>query len=192
MARKKNYKSELEEIKASIRLNSKDSHFADELIKKLLSTHKRSMDKPLPIYDLGKELGVFAGETFKVTKYENAVVWHAYNSYDYIVRPAMTSLYVTLCDLIDNQERYAELTGEEREAFDLNLSVIAYIMTAPTYCFLDETLAYDVATLVVKWLRTTADELLNQELQEETPLENEEFRRATISLEELKEDIADE
>jgi hypothetical protein len=51
---------------------------------------------------------------------------------------------------------------------------------------------FKIATDVIDYLKSTFDTLMEQPLQEETPLEDAEFKEATLGLEALKEEIAKE
>ena len=50
----------------------------------------------------------------------------------------------------------------------------------------------EIATLVVKHMNETYEKLMKQPLQEETPKEDQEFKDATLAVEELKEALKNE
>lgn len=148
--------------------------------------------KVLPIPQLGKELDRFEGETFYIALHENGALYHVYNSMDLIIRPNMTSGYETLADLVKNKDVYSKLTGKEKENFELNLSAITYVLSLPTFVFGSATLTFDVASMVVEYLRKTFNEAMSEPLQEETPQENLEFENATRGLEEIQNALKEE
>lgn len=148
--------------------------------------------KVLPIPQLGKELGRFEGETFYIAEHENGVLYHVYNSMDLIIRPNITSGYETLVDLVRNKDLYNQLTGEEKESFELNLSAISYVLSLPTFVFSSAELTFDLATKVIQFLQKTYDEAMQKPLQEETVQEDQEFKDAVLGLENVKEALNEE
>lgn len=146
----------------------------------------------LPIPQLGKELGRFEGTTFYIAEHEHGVLYHVYNSMDLIIRPNVTSGYETLCDLVRNQDVYNKLSGKEKEDFELNLSAITYILSCPTFVFSSGELTFDVATLLIQYLRKVYDDSLKAPLQEETIDENRKFEQATLAYEEMKDAFNEE
>lgn len=179
----------LQEIKEKIKTNSKDSHFVGSLLNDLLVEHKQYLHEPLHTYDLGKEIARFEGETFYIAKHENGALYHTRNNYEMIVQSTNTSLYQTLVDLVDNQDKYNAYEGEEKEAFESFISAFAYIQNLPTFVYANVDFMFDVASLIVKFLRESFDSLMSEPLQEETPQENEEFMEAVLASEELKASI---
>lgn len=150
-------------------------------------------DKVLPIPMLGKELGRFEGATFYIAEHEYGILFHVYNSMDFIVRPGKTSCYETLSDLVRNKDVYEKLEGSEKEVFDLNLSAITYILTSPLYVFSNVEFTYEIAACIVKNLeKCIEDSVENAKLQEETPEENKTFKDAMDGLETIKRILKDE
>lgn len=143
--------------------------------------------KVLPIPQLGKELDRFNGETFYIALHENGVLYHVYNSMDLIIRPNMTSGYETLADLVKNKEEYSKFTGKEKEAFELNMSAIAYILDMPLFCFSDASFCFDIASKIIEFLQRSFDKAMSMPLQEETVKEDIEFKEATLAIENIKE-----
>lgn len=148
--------------------------------------------KVLPIPQLGKELGRFEGETFYIAEHENGVLYHVYNSMDLIVRPNITSGYETLVDLVRNKDLYNQLTGEEKESFELNLSAISYVLSLPTFVFSSSELTFDIATMIIKFLQKTFDEAMSKPLQDEEFEKDREFQDAVLGLEDVKEALKEE
>ena len=148
--------------------------------------------KVLPIPQLGKELGRFEGETFYIAEHENGVLYHVYNSMDLIIRPNITSGYETLVDLVRNKDLYNQLTGEEKESFELNLSAISYILSLPTFVFSSSELTFDIATMIIKFLQKTFDEAMSKPLQDEEFEKDREFQGAVLGLEDVKEALKEE
>lgn len=146
--------------------------------------------KALPIPMLGKELGKFNGDTFELVKYEYGVLYHVYNSMDLIIRPSQTSAFAFLCDIIDNHEKYEkELTEEERDLFELNISKCFLVLNAPLFLFSDMKLFCKVADSLFEGLQEMVDGALNADLKEEDAQANIEFAKALDAENTIKNNI---
>lgn len=183
----------LKECKEQLKANSKDAHFASNLIDRMLSYKGQLSVEPIE-FDCGTPLEGqdFKGETFEIVKTSKGVVYKMYGGYVIFVTPNNKALYETLCDYIDHKEEYEKLEGELKEQFDLQLSAVAYVLNTPLFAFTNSEFMFKIATDVIDYLKSTFDSLMEQPLQEETPLEDAEFKEATLSLEALKEEIAKE
>jgi hypothetical protein len=93
--------------------------------------------------------------------------------------------------LVENKEEYAELDGEKKENFESLLAIIAYNVSLPRIAFLDKDFPQEIALKTIEFLRKMYDDLMNKELQEETPKEDAEFKEATLALEDLKQSAKD-
>lgn len=144
-------------------------------------------DKVLPIPMLGKELGRFEGATFYIAEHEYGILFHVYNSMDFIVRPGQVSCYQKLADYVRNKEVYEKLEGEEKDNFEFELALITYVLISPLYAFISVDFTYDIAKCVTGHLEKLIEEnFKNASLQEETPEENKEFEDAVKGLETIK------
>lgn len=183
----------LKECKEQLKANSKDAHFASNLIDRMLSYKGQLSVEPIE-FDCGTPLEgqEFKGETFEIVKTSKGAVYKMYGGYVIFVTPNNKALYETLCDYIDHKEEYESLEGELKEQFDLQLSAVAYCLNVPLFCFTSSEFTFKVATDVIDYLKSTFDSLMEQPLQDETPLEDAEFKEATLGLEALKEEIAKE
>lgn len=183
----------LKECKEQLKANSKDAHFASNLIDRMLSYKGQLGVEPIA-FDCGTLLEgqEFKGETFEIVKTSKGIVYKMYGGYVIFVQPNNKALYETLCDYIDHKEEYEKLEGELKEQFDLQLSAVAYVLNAPLFAFASPELTYGLATMIIDHLRKTFDSLMAEPLKEETPLEDAEFKEATLGLEALKEEIAKE
>lgn len=182
---KKILKERLDDLVKQIKVNSKDAHFADKLIGDLLSVKGQMGVEPIAL-DCGKEVDEWRGETFRITLTDKGVLYHEYGGYSVFVTPNNIALYDVLADLVENKEEYAELEGERKENFDSLLSIIAYNVSLPRIAFLDKDFPQEIATKTIEFLRNMYEDLMNKELQDETPKEDAEFKEATLALEDLK------
>ena len=186
---KETLKKRLDEVKAKIKVNSKDAHFADMLVDELLSLKGQLGIEPtlvhIPTADVVKSL---KGDTFEMslTKQGDAV-YHVYGGYTIVADGArMRSLANTIADYIVNQEFVKDLDEKEREIYDLDLSATAYVLNIPMLAFSDQDLKFDLAAKIVQWLRETYEKALSEPLQEETPQADAVFEDAAKALDDLK------
>lgn len=178
----------LKEVKEQIIANSKDAHFAKKLVDELLVTKGQLSIQPLEL-NVGKKVDEFKGETFAIVKTDRGCLYHEYGGYNIFVTPSQPCLYTTLVDYVDNKDTYFELTGEEKEVFEMNLSAVAYCLSIPKFCFADVEFTYDIASKVVKFLTESYEKAMEEPLQEETIEQDEQFKEATLGLEKIKEEI---
>lgn len=185
-------KEKLSELKKKIKANSKEAKFATQLVEELLLTQRMIDKEPLHTYDLGAEIDRLEGQTFYIAKHEKGALYHVYNSYDLVVQPSQLALYETLVSLVENKEANAKLVGEEKENFENYMSVVSYVLSTPAYALSDAELSVEIATVIAKHFNKVYEKLMNQPLQEETPKEDQEFKEATLAVEEVKEALKDE
>lgn len=183
---KKELQKKLNDIKSQIKANSKDAHFADTLINELLTTKAKIGVEPIEL-NVGKRIDAFSGETFEIVKTDRGAMYHEFGGYTVFVENRNNvSLYQTLCEYIDNKDKFAEMEGEEKEQFELQTQAVAYCLGVPKYCFSDATFFYELATYIVEFIRQQYEMLLDEPLQEETIEEDREFEDAAIAFEEMK------
>ena len=146
------------------------------------------------VLDCGKAIEgkVFKGQTFELTKTNKGICYHLFGGYSIFITQNNVALYETLDDLIENQETYNNLTGKEREDFDLHLSALTYVLDVPLFAFSSAECTYDISTKVIQFLQKTYDDAMAQPLQEETVQEDQEFKDAVLGLEEVKEALKEE
>ena len=146
------------------------------------------------VLDCGKAIEgkVFKGQTFELTKTNKGICYHLFGGYSIFITQNNVALYETLDDLIENQETYNKLTGQERDDFDLHLSALTYVLDVPLFAFSNAEFTYDIATKVIQFLQKTYDDAMEQPLQEETVQEDQEFNDAIIGLETVKEALKEE
>lgn len=182
---KKVLKERLNELVRQIKINSKDAHFADKLIGDLLSVKGQMGVEPIAL-DCGREEDEWRGETFRITLTDKGVLYHEYGGYSVFVTPNNIALYEVLSDLVINKDEYAELEGEKKENFEALLAIIAYNVALPRISFMDKDFPQEIAMKTMEFLRKTYEDLMNKELQDETPAEDAEFKEVTLALEDAK------
>lgn len=187
-------KERLDEVKNNLIANSKDAHWAKNAINELLSLKGQLEHEPtlvyLPVKDVENKL---EGGTFEMSiMKDGTAVYHTYGGLTVVAKPNLTSLAGTIAEYVGSQEYVATLNEEEKELFDLDLSAFGYIMSLPMFAFSNKEFTYSIASNIVEFLRKSADELLNEELHEETSEDvemNERFKDASLALEEMKEEV---
>lgn len=181
-------KERLVEVKRQLRTNAKDVHFFDKLIDEALSLKGQMGVEPIAL-DCGKEVDEWKGETFRITLTDKGVLYHEYGGYSVFVTPNNVALYDALEDLVVNREKYEKLEGEEKENFDSLLAIIAYNLSLPRISFLDREFPQEIAVRTMEFIQKKCEELMAEELQEETPKEDAEFKDATLAFEEIKTEL---
>lgn len=185
-------KSKLNELKTKIKTNSKDAHFAETLLDELLSIKGQIDVEPtlvhVPLSDVDRELD---GETFTMAVLKNGdAVYHVRGGYTLIADGSrMFALAQMIKDYVDSKDLLGELTDEEREMYELDMSASTYVLNLPMYAFTDQDFKYDIATMCIKWLRESYDKALEEPLQEEDKELDDSFEDAAVALEDIKDGL---
>lgn len=187
MSNKDELSKSLKEVKAQIKANSKDAHFAESLVDKLLAIKSEMSIEPIEL-NVGKRIDGWKGETFEIVKTDRGCLYHEYGGYSiFVTFDNNTALYRTLCDYVDNRRVYETLEEEEKERYELTLQAVAYCLSVPKFCFTDAEFTFDLASMVVKFLREQYEKYIDEPLQEETIKEDKEFEQAVKAVENIKE-----
>lgn len=191
---KKELREKLAELKIQIKANSKDAHWAENALHEYESLVGQLKHEPI-VLDCGKEVDECVGETFRITKTTTGVLFHTYGGYSVFCTPNIASLYETLVDYIEKKDEYAELEGEAKEEYELALSALSYCITLPSFVCSDTEFLYDTAVNIVKHIRKTCDELLDEPLREETPEDleaNQAYRDAELGMRDFVDQVSEE
>lgn len=186
---KKEIKAKIDDIKAQIKSNSKDVHFAEKLIGDLLSLKGQYEHQPTMVnVAMDDIIGTLEGNTFTIYKTKSGDTgFHLKAGYDIVVRPTVESLNKSLAAFVDYQKEMDSLSEKEREWYEQDLIATQFCLTIPMYAFADMDFKRKVANMFADYmLKLQTDLLDNVELQEETPEENKRFEEATKGLEEIK------
>lgn len=187
---KKQVLSEIENTINQIKTNSKDAKFADKLIDKLLSLKGQYDVEPtrlhVPEKDVIKE---YDNDNLRIVKCKDCIIWQHKGGFTFVVKPTMRALYEYLDGMLAMKDRYDELTDDEKQLYDVSYFGMSLILQAPMFAVADDELFVDLATFVGDGVKKVSEKLLNQPLQEETPIENAEFEtKMEVANELLKED----
>lgn len=185
-------KAKIEEVKAQLKSNSKDAHFAEKLIGDLLSLKGQYEHQPTMVHvAMDDILGTLEGNTFTIYKTKSGDTgFHLKAGYDIVVRPTVESLNESLASFVDYQKDIEELSEEERERYEQDLVATQFCLTIPMYAFADMDFKYKVANMFADYMLQIQNKLLdNVVLQDETPEENKAFEQATMGLETIKSEL---
>ena len=191
---KKELKGKLDEVVAKIKVNSKDKHYADTLVKELLSVKGQLDIEPtlihLPVDDVVKKM---ESETFRIALLKSGeAVYHLKGGMDIVVQPKANSLYTFLSNVIELQDELDNLTEEERNLLLDDITASTHVLNIPFIAFGDLDFKYKLAEVVVNYLVSLQDEYLNDvELQDETPDKNSIFEEAVMAFEEIVKEETD-
>lgn len=192
---KKELKKELQDIKAKIRANSTDAHFADTLVAELLSIKGQLDHEPtlvhLPLGDIDDKL---EGDTFYLyTLKTGEVVYRLKGGLTLIINDRFAAAHSTLRSFVENQHHTNELSEEEQELYSRDLWASLMLLNIPTVAFLDLEFKYDMVNKYCDWLEKLQNKYLdNVELQDETPEANKAYEDAEKAFDLLKTEIKNE
>lgn len=192
----KDFKKEINEVKAQIKAISNDAHHCDVLISKLLSLKGQSMIEPTMIHIPVKDvISSIEGETFTLNKVKQGVVYHQKNGFDlFIPYNGMTSgLFEQITWLIDNKDTIDYKQDKDiKDFYHYSMLEVAYTFQLLFGLWMnDEDFMLLRSECINKYIDLVAKKLKEWEeapLQEETHEENAEFEKTMQALETLKEE----
>lgn len=174
----------MEETKAKLKTNSKDAHFADTLISDLLSLKGQLEHQPTLVHIAEDDIVArFDGAHFEmcVTK-DGTAVYRTRGGYTIVADYELTSLNRTIRNFISLSKNEVKLSDDEMEAVLLDLDANAHVLNIPMLAFSDLNFKFDLAKMVINFLRDTYDKAMNAPLQDETPEENKVFKDGITAI----------
>ena len=185
--------SEIETTINQIKTNSKDAKFADKLIDKLMSLKGQYDVEPTRLYVPEKDvIKEYDNDNLRIVRCKDCIIWQNKGGFTFVVKPTMRALYEYLSGMLAMKDRYDELTGDEKQLYDVSYFGMSLILQAPMFAVADDEFFVEFATFIGEGVKKVSDKLLNQPLQEETPIENAEFEtKLEVANELLKEDAGD-
>lgn len=182
-------KKEIREITLQIRNNSKDVKFSDKLIDKLLSLKGQLDVEPTRLYIPEKDvIKEYDNDNIRIVRCKGCIIWQHKGGMSFIVKPSMRALYDYLEGMLSMKDRYDELTNEEKQIYDISYFGMSLIMQVPMFAVVDEEFFVELAEYIGDGIKKVAEKLINQPLQEETPIENAEFETKMEVVNELVND----
>lgn len=163
-------KKRLAKVQSRIVANSKDAHFAGELVTELLSLKGQLETEPTLVHiPVDEKAKIFKGDTFEMISDSLGCAFHLYGGYT--IHARRNDMNEDFCSLIDdyilNQDVYNKLTGEEKEQFDTVLRLFALVLRTPILCAQNIDLLSEIGMLILKYIKKVQDESLNTLLQDE-------------------------
>lgn len=188
---KKEIKSKIDEVRAQIKSNSKDAHFADKLISELLSLKGQYEHQPTMVHiPMDEVVDTIKGDTFTLYKTSSGLMgYHLPCGYDVVVSPAVKALHDNMQWFLDNKETIDTMTEEEQEFYRLDLDCTIKMFTLPMFAAVDYDLKYDVATLFVKYMLRAQETLENMELLPEDLDSYEDFKEIMMAINDIKDEL---
>lgn len=191
MAKKKNEKADInakiDEVIAQIKVNSKDSHFAETLVDKLLSLKGQKDVEPVELcVPLKDVINRYDYDSFEIVNCKSGIIFHAKGGYYAFVTPRMKALYEHLAFIVDLKSRFDELDEGEKTIYDNLLSATTMIMQIPIFAPSSASMLFKVANYAAEELNSFVDSLLNKELIEEHHQEIAEYENLMEALGEVE------
>lgn len=188
-------KSKMNEVVAKIKANSKDAKYAGKLVDSLLSLKGQMDIEPTLIHlPVSEVVDKIESETYRICLCKSGeAVYHMKGGMDIVVQPNASSLYRYLTDIIGVQSSTDLLNEDEQALFMQDVIASTYVLNIPFLAFGDLDLKYKLANFIIEYLADLQQSALEEmELHDETPIENEQFKEATLALETLADEIDNE
>jgi hypothetical protein len=167
-----------------LKANSKDAHFADALISDLLSLKGQLEHQPTLVHIAEDDVASrFDGAHFEMcVTNDGTAVYRTRGGYTIVADYGLTSLNRTIRNFISLSKNEVKLSDEEMEAVLLDLDANAHVLNIPMLAFSDINFKFELAKMVINFLRETYDEAMNTPLQDETPEENKVFKDGITAI----------
>ena len=183
-------KGKIQDIKQVILANSQDSEYVSNKIDELLSLKGQLDIEPTIVHiPLANVIQEYDNGHLRIIRCKDCIIWQNKGGFSFIVKPTMIALYEFFDGLLLMKAKYEELTDEEKQYYDTAYFGLSLILQAPLFAVADDEFFVELATFIGEGVKKASDKLLNQPLQEETPIENAEFEtKMEVAEEILKED----
>lgn len=191
---KKELKKKIDDIKGLIKANSKDAHYADNLISELLSLHKELKHEPtlvhIPMDSIEKS---HKGDTFDFVYTKKGEGVFRTNGYTLICNSPFYSLNRTISEVIDyfNGE-FKDLDEKQKELMEQDIMATQWVISLPIHACSDLEFKYELTKRYMEWCEKVINKSNEAELQEETVEEDKQFEEAMKGIEEVREIIGEE
>lgn len=162
-------KKQIEEVVSQVKDNSKDVHFADSLIDKLLSLKGQYDVEPTRVIvkesDVLKE---YDNDSIRFIRCKNCVVFQAKGGMTVVVTPRMRSLYEYITELLNLKDNYDDLDQDRKDVYDALFTGLVWIMNAPIFATCDDALFAGIAKDIIKRFDEYTKSQLDKPLEDET------------------------
>lgn len=162
-------KKKLEDVKSKLKTNSKDAHFADALIGELLSIKGQIDIEPTMVNVRIDDIAdYFDGGNFEmcVTK-DGTAVYRTRGGYTVVADDRIVGLNATIRNFIAAANNEVAVEDIDKDILELELTANTHVLNIPMVAFSDAKLKFDLATIIVKYLRDTYEAAINAPLQDD-------------------------
>lgn len=196
MANKEELKKKLDEVRAKIKSNSKDAHFAEVLCDELVSLKGQLSIEPtalhIPLSDIVDSID---GETFTLAKTKQGLLYHQKNGFDLFI--PVNGMTNGLCEqalwLIEMKDKIEEESDGLKDYYEATMLEIAYTfqMIFGMWMADKDFIEFRMKSIseYIDLITAKIKEAENAPLQEETHEENAEFEKTVQAIETLKEEV---
>lgn len=179
--------AKIREVRKQILANSKDVHFAEELLKQLHKLEKIANQEPMVLSIKESEVvQTLDFDSFTISRCANGYWYHIRGGYDIFISWRMRSIAEHLHLLFDYKSRMDELTEEEKERYDALFTATNTILQAPIIAPITGSAFFSIANTILSIWSEESERLLARELQDEDYIANAEFESAMQATDELK------
>lgn len=183
MTDKNTLKQRLEETKAMIKSNSKDAHFAESLIDELIKlSNARNNDNFFPMLTEENIVSTYDGGSYVINIFrDGTAMYHTYGGYTVVADYRIESLNSYLKMYVDRMNNLENLSDDEREIFELDVTSSTYTINIPMIAFTDAALKLELATRAVEYINSVYDSAINSDLPEDDMELNRDFYNSVIA-----------
>lgn len=183
MTDKNTLKQKLEETKAMIKSNSKDAHFAESLIDELIKlSNARNNDNFFPTLTDENIVSTYDGGSYVINIFrDGTAMYHTYGGYTVVADYRIESLNSYLKMYVDRMNNLKDLSDDEREIFELDVTSSTYAINIPMIAFTDAALKLELATRAIEYINSVYDSAVNSDLPEDDMELNRDFYNSVVA-----------
>ena len=149
----KKIQARIDELKSSIMQKCANDVQVSDAIDEILSLKGQLDVRPAHfVVDEKDVIDKYEGDTFCIYTTRQGAHFHVKGGYDVFVGANYTSACGMLEQYVVGKDAFANLSGDEKETFDLMQSAITYVLTAPIWIFGNIEDTMELATKIIEIL----------------------------------------
>lgn len=168
-----------------------DTHFAEELLDRIISLQKQmdveATEIIVPVKEVIKEYSFGA---FTFIRCKTCVIFKS-TGYRVIVRPYLKALYDHIISLLDMKDNEEKLSPEAKEVMEGMLNITILALSMPLDFFVNEDYMFNVANYVTnqkyEMYRKISETVLKEETEQDV-IANEDFKQDALESEKVREE----
>lgn len=166
-----------------IKSNSKDAHFAESLIEELIKlSNARNNDNFFPTLTDKDIVGSYDGGSYVINIFrDGTAMYHTYGGYTVVADYRIESLNSYLKMYVDRMNKLEDLSDDEREIFELDVTSSTYAINIPMIAFTDAALKLELATKAIEYINSVYESAVNSDLPEEDIELNRDFYNSVVA-----------